>query len=193
MRHAILGTLALLGAAALGGASAQALPRDPSGTYLTEDGRARIRLEKCGPTNENVCGFVVWLDKPNTENGMPKTDLKNSDRRKTARALLGHQLIMGLKPGEERFEGSIYNSEDGRSYEVGVWLASANELKVRGCLLAVLCATQTWARTNDVLPGQLAAATGLPGGPTPDPEWASRTTGSTQVAQPRRDQKPKTQ
>ena len=171
MRQALAGGLALAGLI-LGASSASAVPRDPTGTFLTEDGRARIRLEKCGPTNENVCGFVVWLDQPSNENGSPKTDLKNSDRRKTARPLLGHQLIMGLKPGEERFEGMIYNSEDGRSYEVGVWLAKPDELKVRGCLLAVLCATQTWIRKTDTVPGQLASGTGQPGGPMADPEWA---------------------
>jgi uncharacterized protein (DUF2147 family) len=186
MRQALAGGIALAGMV-LGASTASSMPRDPSGTYLTEDGRARIRLEKCGPTNENICGFVVWLDKPANENGSPKTDLKNSDRRKTARPLLGHQLIMGLKPGEDRFEGMIYNSEDGRSYEVGVWLAKQDELKVRGCLLAVLCATQTWTRRSDTAPGQLAAATGLPGGPLADPEWAKpAATGSTGAAQPRR-------
>ena len=62
-----------------------------------------------------------------------------------------------------------------------------------GCLIAFLCATQTWTRANDVLPGQLTAATGAAGGPTPDPEWASAKptgTGSTsKPAAPRREPK----
>lgn len=192
MRHGLAGGIAALGLLLLQGGAASAMPRDPSGTFLTEDGRARIRLEKCGQTGENLCGFVVWLQTATTENGMARTDLKNADRRKTARPLLGHQLILGLKPNEdERYEGQIYNSEDGRSYDVNVWLAGPEELKVRGCLLAVLCSTQTWKRTNDVLPGQLAAATGMPGGPQADAEWAVKPV-SSQVASPRRDAKPKT-
>lgn len=191
MRHSLVAGLAVLGSVVAAG-SASAAPRDPSGTYLTEDGRARVRLEKCGPTNENVCGFIVWLDKPLSDAGTPRTDAKNSDRRKNARLLLGHQLIMGLKPGEERFEGQIYNSEDGRSYDVNVWLAAQNELKVRGCLLAILCATQTWARTSDVAPGQLAAATGTPGGPIADPEWAKPVATGSTAAPARAAARPKT-
>jgi hypothetical protein len=40
--------LAILALSALAGAAQAATPTDPSGTYLTEDGRARVRLEKCG-------------------------------------------------------------------------------------------------------------------------------------------------
>lgn len=190
MRQAIVGGVAALGILTLQAGAVAAQPRDPSGTFLTEDGRARIRLEKCGEANENVCGYVVWLQSPTTENGMPRTDLKNSDRRKTGRQLLGHQLVMGLKPKDDRYEGLIYNSEDGRSYDVNIWLASQNELKVKGCLLAVLCSTQSWGRKTDVAPGQLAAATGAPGGPTADPEWAKA---PAQVATPRGGAKPRTQ
>ena len=34
---------------------------DPSGTWLTEDGRARVRVERCGVSLEQICGFVVWM------------------------------------------------------------------------------------------------------------------------------------
>jgi hypothetical protein len=32
---------------------------DPGGTWLTEDGRARVRIERCGAKLEQVCGFIV--------------------------------------------------------------------------------------------------------------------------------------
>ena len=32
----------------LAGPGAAATPIDPSGTWLTEDGRARVRIERCG-------------------------------------------------------------------------------------------------------------------------------------------------
>ncbi|WP_164225908.1 DUF2147 domain-containing protein, partial [Stenotrophomonas maltophilia] len=35
--------------------------KDPSGTWLTEDGRAKIRIDRCGPSQAHVCGKVVWL------------------------------------------------------------------------------------------------------------------------------------
>jgi uncharacterized protein (DUF2147 family) len=155
---------------------AQSAPaRDPSGTWLTEDGRARIRVEKCGPDQDRLCGYVVWLKSPLTDDGKPRVDLKNPDPSKRGRPSLGHQILLGLTPNAEgRYEGKVYNSEEGKNYDVSVWSEEPAKLNIRGCLVVVLCGTQIWTRTTDVLPGQLAAATGAPGGPRPDPEWASK-------------------
>lgn len=169
--HASLAGLAL--ALPLAAHAASAL--DPSGTWLTEDGRARIRVEKCGPSEDRLCGYVVWLKSPTTDDGQPRVDLKNPDPSKRGRPSLGHQLLLGLtRNAEGRYEGKVYNSEEGKNYDVSVWSEEPAKLNIRGCLVVVLCGTQTWSRTTDVLPGQLAGATGSPGGPRPDPEWASK-------------------
>ena len=166
---------AVLGLAVAGSAIAAPL-RDPTGTWLTEDERARVRVEKCGPTQDHVCAYVVWM-KPATEGEdvTAKRDVKNPDPKKRNRAILGHQLMMGLSANEDgRYAGKIYNNEDGKSYDVTVWSEQPGTLNVRGCLVAFLCSTQIWTRTNSVLPGQLAGATGGPNGPVPEPEWAPR-------------------
>jgi uncharacterized protein (DUF2147 family) len=170
----------MVGAAALAlwvPSLASAAPaRDPSGVYLTEDGRARVQLEKCGSAHDQVCGYIVWLKTPLNDAGQPRVDLKNPDGQKAKRPLLGHQLILGLKPNDEgRYEGEIYNSEDGKKYDVTIWLDTPTVLKVKGCLVAFLCSTQSWAKTTDTLPGQLAGPAGSPTGPRPDPEYASAT------------------
>ncbi|NEU14110.1 DUF2147 domain-containing protein [Methylobacterium sp. BTF04] len=156
--------------------SGPAKAADAAGTWLTEDGRARVRTEPCGPRNAHLCGYVVWGSKPLDETGKPKVDRYNPDPGKQTRALLGHQLILGLKPSEDgRHEGKIYNGDNGKSYDVTIWSETPTELSVRGCLLAVLCATQTWKRVTDVVPGQLTGATDTPGGPRSNPEWATKT------------------
>lgn len=174
-----------VGLVASSGASVAA-PRDPSGVWLVQDGRARIAVDKCGPTRENLCGYVVWLKSPVTDSGEPRRDLKNPDARKRMRPALGHQLIMGLKSNaEDHYEGNIYNSEDGNSYNVTIWLDAPEQLKVKGCLIAFLCSTQTWTHVADVAPGQLTGAPGTANGPTPDPEWASaRPTAAAAPARP---------
>lgn len=169
--------------ALLSGAAQAATPADPSGTWLVEDGRARVRIEKCGPGEKSVCGYVVWLKVPLNDKGQPRIDFRNPDPRKQARASLGHQLIMGLKPNADaRYEGKIYNSEDGKSYDVTIWTDTPAELTVRGCLIAFLCKSQTWNRVTDVVPGQMVGATNGPGGPRTDPEYMAAkpaATGST--------------
>ncbi len=154
------------------GSGNAASPADPSGTWLTEDGRARIRVERCGPKLEQICGFIVWMNEPVDAKGQPLRDQNNPDLAKRTRPLLGHQLILGLKlTADGRFEGQIYNAENGKSYEISL-RREATDLKVKGCMLSVFCATQTWTQTTNALPGQLVGMTGDPTGPTADKEWA---------------------
>ena len=171
--------VALLALAALAGpARAAGTPTDPTGTYLTEDGRARVRLEKCGAANEKLCGYVVWLKVPLNDKGEPRTDFKNPDPKKQARPSLGHQLIMGLKPNDDaHYEGQIYNSEDGKFYKVTIWTDAPNELTVKGCLIAFLCKSQTWTKVTDVVAGQLPGPTNGPNGPRTDPEYMPKAAG----------------
>jgi uncharacterized protein (DUF2147 family) len=158
---------------ALPAARAVAAPVDPTGTWLTEDGRARVRVEHCGQKQDHVCGFVVWMSDPHDAKGQLRKDESNPDHAKRGRLLLGHQLILGLKPNEdEHYEGQIYDAENGKLYNITLWRQAADELKIRGCMLSVLCGSQTWTATKDLAPGQLPGATGAPNGPRPDTEWA---------------------
>lgn len=142
---------------------------DPSGTWLVHDERARIRIEKCGPQKKNLCGYVVWLRDPLDDDGKPRVDSKNPDPKKVERPILGHEMILGLKlNGDEHYEGKVYNSEEGGMADVTIWSEQPKELLVHGCMLRILCGSQTWKRVNDVAPGQLTAPTDAPGGPRSD-------------------------
>ncbi len=156
-------------------AAAAAPAHDPSGTWLTQDGKARIRVEKCGPQEKNLCGYAVWLKTPLNDEGKPRVDFRNPDPKKRARASLGHQLILGLKLNEDaHYEGKIYNAEDGKFYDVTIWSDEPEELTVKGCLIAFLCQSQTWKRVGDTLPGQLTGPTNGANGPRADAEWAPK-------------------
>lgn len=154
-----------------------AAPSDePSGTWLTEDGRARVRIERCGVKLEQLCGYIVWMKDPLDAKGRAVMDVQNPDSAKRSRPVLGHQLIMGLAlNSDERFHGQIYNAENGKSYEISLWRGSDDGLKIRGCMMSILCAIQTWTPTTDVQPGQLVGLTGDANGPRADKEWAQPT------------------
>lgn len=168
-------TAALIATAAFIGSSCRAAETAvPIGTWLTEDGRARVRTERCGSDPARLCGFVVWGSKPLDEEGRPKIDRYNPDPAKQARAQLGHQMLLGLKPNAEgRFEGKIYNADNGKSYDVTVWSEQPSTLTVKGCML-VFCASQAWKKVTDVATGELQGATGAAGGPRFDPEWGAK-------------------
>lgn len=131
---------------------------DMAGTWLTEDGRAKIRTEHCG---DKLCGYVVWLKQPLTESGEPRTDVKNPDPAKRNRPTIGVELLSGLKADDEtHYSGQIYNLENGKMYDVTLSIEKAEELSVHGCLLHFLCGSQSWERVADVaLPAATKVAT----------------------------------
>jgi len=146
MRLALSASLLLAGLSAAAADTA----KDPSGTWLTGDGRAKIRIDRCGPGQKLVCGKVVWLKTPTFDNGAPRTDLKNPDPKNRARPLIGLQLIDGLKPDDAKFTGELYNIEEGKIYTVSLERENEAELNVSGCMLKILCGSQTWTRVPDV-------------------------------------------
>ncbi|MDX7950946.1 DUF2147 domain-containing protein [Lichenihabitans sp. Uapishka_5] len=150
---------AVLGAATLAPAAfAAEASLDPTGTWLVEDGRAKIKMEKCGTDHKNLCGTVVWLKEPLDDKGQPKKDLQNPDPAKRSRPALGMELIKDLTPDDDLYVGQIYNAENGKMYTVKVHSEKQAELNVKGCLLSILCMSQHWTRVADLpLPATVAS------------------------------------
>ncbi|KQO87885.1 hypothetical protein ASF36_24460 [Methylobacterium sp. Leaf90] len=170
-----LATFALV--AAIAGATCgrpnAARAAEPYGTWLTEDGRARVRTERCGSDASRLCGFVVWMKEPLDKNGRPKVDQYSPNMAWQGRPQIGHQMLLGLKSNTEgHFEGKIYNAENGKTYDVTVWSDQPSVLTVKGCML-VFCASQSWKRVADLVPGQLQGPTDSQGGPFSNPDWVS--------------------
>ncbi|WP_347339826.1 DUF2147 domain-containing protein [Bradyrhizobium aeschynomenes] len=133
-------------------AAAENVPR-------AEDGRARIRIERCGATPDRICGYIVWMKETADAKGQPFRDRLNPDASKRGRLLLGHQMLLGLKLNTDgRHAGEVYNAEDGKTYRVSIWREGPGMLAVKGCLMGLFCATQGWVQVTDLLPGQLVGA-----------------------------------
>ncbi len=59
------------------------------------------------------------------------------------------QIISGMQPkGGDTWQGHIYNADDGKVYSASLELQSHTRAKVEGCVLSVLCRSQTWIRAN---------------------------------------------
>lgn len=121
---------------------------DPTGTWLTEGGKSRVRVANCGSA---LCGTIVWLNEPNDPaTGKPKTDKNNADAGKRARPLIGVQIVLGMKPnGANKWSGQVYNAEDGKTYSGHLTLNGSNALRLEGCALGgMICKGQNWSRAN---------------------------------------------
>ena len=121
---------------------------DPSGTWLTENGRSRIRIADCGGA---LCGTIVWLKEPHDpDTGKPKVDKNNTDASKRGRPLIGVPIVLSMKPnGSSKWSGQVYNAEDGKTYSGNIIEQGPNGLKLEGCALGgLVCKAQTWTRSN---------------------------------------------
>ena len=129
-------------------AIAPALAADPFGTWLTEDTKGKIHIVNCGGA---LCGNLVWIKEPlDPETNRPKLDKHNVDASKQGRPLLGIPIVLNMKPsGADKWEGQVYNAEDGNTYSGSFTLTGANSAQLKGCVLGgLICKGQNWTRAN---------------------------------------------
>ena len=116
------------------------------GVGVEEDGEAWIEIAPC---EDALCGRIVWLKDPLDETGQPHTDKHNPDPAFQSRPILGLMIMAGLKPlpGKGYLEGQVYNSENGKVYDVYL-TPKGQTMDVEGCLMKYICLTQTWTRVK---------------------------------------------
>lgn len=139
-------TAALLAALCL--STGMAAAADPAGEWLVADKVARIKIENCKGA---YWGVISWEKEPGK-------DSSNPDVAKRTRPTLGIPIILGMKPAQgNKWEGRIYNAENGKTYQASISLQSDDVLEVRGCVMGFLCGGEKWTRHK-------AAATPTPPG-----------------------------
>jgi uncharacterized protein (DUF2147 family) len=78
------------------------------------DGKVTVKVATCG---EQLCGKIVALKKPLDKHGRPKVDKENPNPALRKRPVIGLSLLEDMKPsGDGKWEGAIYNPDDGRTY-----------------------------------------------------------------------------
>jgi uncharacterized protein (DUF2147 family) len=148
MRVTLLGGALALGVLGMVAAAPASFAADPTGTWVTENGRSHVRVFNCGGA---LCGSIVWLKEANDPaTGKPKSDKNNADEAKRSRALIGTPIVLSMKPnGADKWSGEVYNAEDGKTYSGNITLQGANALYLEGCVMGgIMCKGQTWTRGN---------------------------------------------
>jgi uncharacterized protein (DUF2147 family) len=126
---------------------APAFAADPTGTWYTGDKDSQVRISNCGGA---LCGALVWLKEPNDPaTGRPKLDKNNADASKQGRPLIGVQIVLGMKPsGPNVWSGEVYNASDGKTYTGSFTLTGDNTADLKGCVMSIICKSQTWTRAK---------------------------------------------
>jgi uncharacterized protein (DUF2147 family) len=126
--------------------TARAQSAEPTGTWQTQAGDARVKVSKCGG---GICGVIVGLKEPiDPATGKPQVDDKNPNPALKRRPMIGLPLFSGMRPaGPNKWSGQIYNADDGSSYASSVSVTGPDTLRVEGCVGA-LCGGETWTRVG---------------------------------------------
>jgi uncharacterized protein (DUF2147 family) len=115
-----------------------------SGVWRLDSGKVTVRIAPCGAS---LCGAIVGLAKPLNKQGQPKVDRKNPSKSLRNRPLIGLTILANMKPaGENKWQGTIYNADDGRTYSSYMDI-SGNNMKVKGCV-GPICKTMVFVRRN---------------------------------------------
>jgi uncharacterized protein (DUF2147 family) len=134
-------SVAAMAALAASWSTVSAAPADPMGEWAVEGNVAHVQIENC---SGRLWGIVSWEKTPGG------TDANNPDPGKRTRPTLGMPILLGMAPAQaNRWDGQIYNSMDGRTYEAHISLAADDVLRVEGCVLGFLCGGQNWTRVKD--------------------------------------------
>lgn len=135
---------------------------DIAGEWIVADQTARVRIAPCG---DALCGTVSWTK---TAGGV---DENNPDPAKRTQPLLGLEIIKGMRPvNPTRWEGSVYNSNNGRTYQAALISQGPAAMKIEGCLVGgFLCGGETWTRAPETTGSTAARAPAEPARARPAP------------------------
>jgi uncharacterized protein (DUF2147 family) len=118
---------------------------EPTGTWLTQNGDAHIRISKC---DTGMCGAIVWLrDAVDPATGKPPVDEHNPDPAKRSRKIVGITIFAMMPDGSGAYSGSIYNTDDGGTYQAKITMPGADQLEIKGCA-GPFCSSETWSRVG---------------------------------------------
>lgn len=139
MRYLV--TASILAATTFVAPLAFAAPESPAGVWMTEERTSKVRVAPCGKA---MCATIIWAKKTGTDENNPDPALRT-------RSIIGTDLTRDMRPDDKGgFSGSIYNPENGKTYQASMQRVSEKELEVSGCVLGgLLCGSETWTRQPD--------------------------------------------
>ncbi len=110
----------------------------PLGEWRVKDGTADIRIVECGGA---LWGVIAWTKTP------PGTDDSNPDPALRGRSVLWMPILINMQPAGGRWEGRVYNAENGQTYSSNISLVTPDVLKIEGCVFGgLICGGEDWTR-----------------------------------------------
>lgn len=116
------------------------------GVWEPSHGKARVKISKVG---NKYFGKIVWLKEPTYPDGAKKVDRNNPDSKMHDTPLLGYSILKDFEySGKNTWSnGTIYDPENGSTYNCTIKLTNENTIEVRGYIgVSAIGRTDTWTR-----------------------------------------------
>lgn len=115
---------------------------DVVGRWQAQSDNGVIEITRCGAS---ICGNLITSDRLRADPG--QVDGRNRNASLRTRRLAGLSILSGFRRTSNSWTGgTIYDGQDGGTYSATITLADANHLRLRGCIIWLLCKTETWTR-----------------------------------------------
>ena len=132
MYKSTLAAAVLLAAAPVGAAA----PSPLEGVWTNPKRSVTVRIAPCG---QQLCGRVI------AASAKARTDAARGG----TRSLVGTTILSGLSPaGANKWRGRVFMPKANRRAAANLSLTARNRLNVEGCVLSMLCKSQTWSRVG---------------------------------------------
>lgn len=138
----IAGLFASSTLASYGADSATSPQSGPNGRWLTEAGTLEIEI---APSGEGLTGTVARVISTRSMSGA-----KPEGAAADPSTLMGLKILQNLVPsGKDEWKGTIYNRDNGKTYDCVVTFVPPDQLNVRGYkMLPLFGKTQVWHRVT---------------------------------------------
>jgi uncharacterized protein (DUF2147 family) len=115
------------------------------GFWFNDTKEAKIQIYK--GSDGRYYGKIVWLKEP-IKNGNPKLDEKNPDKQLQKQPILSLVILKGFtKAGEQYTDGSIYDPDNGKTYDCKMQYKGGKTLSIRGYIgISLIGRTTVWER-----------------------------------------------
>ena len=124
--------------------STPAFAQEITGLWQTQTNGGQVEISRCG---NSLCGKLV--NSNHIQADPAAKDVKNKDASLRGRPLKNMQMLYDFTGGPTKWTGGkVYNAADGGTYSGTITLLSADELKLKGCIVAPLCKTEKWTRVK---------------------------------------------
>ncbi len=117
------------------------------GVWEPGHGKAKVKIDKI---DDKYYGKIVWLKEPNDpDTGEAKVDKNNPDESMQKVPLRGYRILKDFqyKGKGEWSEGTIYDPENGNTYDCIITMKDENTLEIRGYVgVKTFGRSDTWRR-----------------------------------------------